>query len=103
MNTTPGNVSAERSARPGDCVAVVFTRNEDGLPECLESTLHSEGSLISRITVIVIGSSGSFFHEARRLKTRYGATLRVFEMPFGDKSHAWNQYVYAVKEDHDFH
>lgn len=103
MNTTPGKVSAEKSARPGDCGVVVFTRNEDGLPECLESILHSEGSLISRIYVIVNGSSGSFVHEARRLKTRYGATLRVFEIPFGDKSHAWNQYVYGVKEDHDFH
>ena len=103
MTTEPVNVSAQRSARSGDCGVVVFTRNEDGLPECIESILRSEGSLISRITVIVNGSSGSFVHEARRLKTRYGDILRVFEIAFGDKSHAWNQYVYGVNEDHAFH
>jgi hypothetical protein len=103
MNTKPANASAQISARPGDCGVVVFTKNEDGLPECIESILRSEGALISRICVIVNGSSGSFVHEARRLKERYGAVLRVFEIAFGDKSHAWNQYVYGVNEDHAFH
>jgi glycosyltransferase involved in cell wall biosynthesis len=103
MAIEAGNVPAERSARSGDCVVVVFTRNEEGLPECIESILASEGSFISRITIVVNGSSGSFVREARRLKARYGGILRVFEIPFGDKSHAWNQYIYGVNEDHDFH
>ena len=103
MNTQPGNASVQISARPGDCGVVVFTRNEDGLAECIESILGSEGGLISRIYVIVNGSSGSFVREAHLLKTRYGGVLRVFEIKLGDKSHAWNQYVYAVHEDHAFH
>jgi hypothetical protein len=103
MNTGPANASAEISGRPGDCGVVVFTKNEDGLPECIDSILRSQGALISRITVIVNGSSGSFVQEASRLKARYGDVLRVFEIPFGDKSHAWNQYVYGVNETHAFH
>jgi hypothetical protein len=65
--------------------------------------LASEGSFISRITIVVNGSSGSFVQEARRLKARYGGILRVFEIPLGDMSNAWNQYVYSVNEDHAFH
>jgi len=103
MNTASPSASAEKSARSADCGVVVFTRNEDGLPECIESILASEGSFISRITVIVNGSSGSFVQEARSLKARYGDILRVFEIPLGDKSHAWNQYVYGVNENHAFH
>ena len=103
MTMEPANGPAEGSARSVDCGVVVFTRNEDGLCECIESILASEGSFISRITVIVNGSSGSFVQEARRLKARYGGILRVFEIPLGDKSHAWNQYVYGVNEDHAFH
>jgi glycosyltransferase involved in cell wall biosynthesis len=103
MTMAPANGPAERTARSGDCGVVVFTRNEDGLAECIESILASDGSFISRITVIVNGSSGSFVQEARRLKARYGDILRVFEIPLGDKSHAWNQYVYGVNEKHAFH
>jgi len=51
----------------------------------------------------VNGSGQSFVHEAHRLKSRYGGILRVFEIRFGDKSHAWNQYVYGVNASHAFH
>ena len=103
MTIEPVNVPAERPARSGDCGVVVFTRNEDGLSECIESILASEGSFVSRIYIVANGSSGSFVHEARRIKGQFGGILRVFEIPLGDKSHAWNQYVYSVNEDHAFH
>jgi hypothetical protein len=103
MNEAPASASAETAAHRSDCGVVVFTRNEDGLAECIESILQSQGGLVSRIYVIVNGSSGSFVQEAHRLKTRYGDILRVFEIRFGDKSHAWNQYVYGVNQNHAFH
>lgn len=87
-------------------VAVFAARESVGtLAECLSAVLASCSGKASSIDVLVNGNHAlaeEFMKFTSAMEpTEEGPTIRVWFIPFGDKAHAWNEYVYKIWQPSD--
>ena len=99
--------SARRDDRNVHCElsVVVFASNEAARIEgCLASLKSALADWQDRcVTVIVNGSTDDTVLLARQQLQHWPQSVRLFEIPYGDKANAWNQYVHSLRPDAGWH
>src|SRR5690242_9050779 len=82
---------------PAAISVAVFARNEAaGLQDCLRALAVALGGLDASITVVLNDTADDSAGSVRRFAGSSPHPVRLFEIRFGDKSNAWNQYVHAL-------
>ncbi len=79
------------------CIAV-FCRNEaQTIETCLTKVREACGERNFEVFVFINGSSDATTRIVQKMLTENGDWLRAYEIPFPDKSNAWNQYIHAIR------
>ncbi|MFC7474214.1 hypothetical protein ACFQS7_07615 [Dankookia sp. GCM10030260] len=82
----------------------VFARNEAaGLQDCLRALDVALDGLDASLTVVLNGTTDDSGGAVRRFAAAARHSLRLFDIPFADKSNAWNQYVHALAPEAGMH
>jgi hypothetical protein len=82
---------------PAAVSVAVFARNEAaGLQDCLRALDVALDGLDAGITVVLNDTTDHSAGAVRRFAGSSPHPVRLFEIRFGDKSNAWNQYVHAL-------
>ena len=82
---------------PAAISIAVFARNEAaGLQDCLQALGLALDGLDAAITVVLNDTTDDSAGAVRRFAGSSPHPVRLFEIRFGDKSNAWNQYVHAL-------
>lgn len=75
----------------------VFARNEAAsLADCLEALDHAVEGLSATFTVVLNGTTDASAATVDAFAATSRHKVQVFDIPFADKSNAWNQYVHAL-------
>jgi hypothetical protein len=79
---------------------VVFARNSaDVLLPCLEGLAVAAAGRRARITVLLNGNTDNSADVVRRFARDASIEVDVQEIPFGDKSNAWNQFIHGCRPE----
>ncbi|WP_165982286.1 glycosyltransferase family A protein [Dankookia rubra] len=82
---------------PAAASVAVFARNEAaGLQDCLRALGVALDGLDASITVVLNDTTDGSAGVVRLYAKSSPSPMRLFEIRFGDKSNAWNQYVHAL-------
>ncbi len=77
--------------------AVVIARDEAArLDSCLRHVVDEMRDIPACLTIIVNGSTDRSAEIARRFVTDSAIPAQAFDIAFGDKSNAWNQFVHTL-------
>ena len=82
---------------PAAISVAVFARNEAaGLQDCLRALDVALDGQDASLTVVLNGTTDDSAGAVRRFAGAARHPVRLFDIPFADKSNAWNQYVHAL-------
>lgn len=83
---------------------VVIARNEaDRLESCLDHIVNELRDRSACVTVILNGTRDRSAEIAQRFVAGVTIPSQAFDIPFADKSNAWNQYVYGIAPEASMH
>ncbi len=83
---------------------VVIARNEAArIALCIERVAREMQGRQARLTVILNGSTDGSVEILRQVVPRLEVPARALHIGFGDKSNAWNQYIFALAPEAETH
>lgn len=102
QDRTPWQAGVTIGIMTGWTVAILSSREAPPrLAATIEAALRAVGGREAVIDVVVNGNRPLVeavlpLLRALPLGTAPGATVRLWELPFGDKAHAWNSYLHSI-------
>ena len=80
----------------------VFARNErHHLPACIKAIARAIRGVNTHVSLILNGTSDDSSTVADALTRQLGLSIEIYDIEFGDKSNAFNQFVYSIRPKAD--